>query len=149
MKGKKVIIGLLSLAMGIMILQQTYAYYSSQAQIQVLDYASMIRCDASISSVPVAQRGKFGYSEIKVTVKNYRDGDLTDVPFHYTIRIENSYGDNGLFGYNNVFNDTLTITDSMENDQTIDKDYIIQVKSVTGLSEYVDYRINLDCVQDN
>lgn len=147
MKNIKVFIGLLSIIVAIILIQNTYAYYFTDKEIDISSNGSSIYCSYDLDT-PISN-SKFGYSQFSVTVNNYSGDDITSEPFNYVLTIENDSGNNGLFGYENTFSDTLVFRGSMANTEKIDNEYIIQVRTVSGLREGVDYKIKLDCVQDN
>jgi len=149
MKRKRILILLLVVAVLVLIGHSTYAYYISRTQVTVSATASNIKCDAEIISIQ--EKSKLGYSQFKVVVKNYDSSDnITKRAFHYTLTIENNNGSNGVFGYNNSFNNSLTFTGDVTSTATkSDVGYVIQVKANSGLSENVDYKVKLNCIQDN
>lgn len=147
MKKKYLIIILFIIAAGV-ITHKTYSYYFMRMNVSVSSSSSNIICDAEIESVNNNEKSIYGYSEFKVIVKNYASTTVTGEPFDYTLTFENATGSSAIFGYNNEFDTDLTINGSMNNDQARDNYYIIQVKSLTGLSETINYKVTLDCVQD-
>lgn len=150
MNRKKIIIMLLVLAMVFIVGKETYAYYFSRTNVSVKANSSNIICDAVIGEVSSSEKSKFGYSEFKVTVKNYdSSNNLSKEPFGYKLIVENNGGTNGIFGYNHEFDSSLEITDTMNNSENSEKSYIIQVKSNSGISEDVGYKVKLNCTQQN
>lgn len=150
MNRKKIIIMLLVLTMIVIVGKETYAYYFSRTNVSVKADSSNVICDAAIGEVSQAEKGKLGYSEFKVTVKNYDTSDnVSKEPFSYTLTVENNNGNNGVFGYNNNFDSGVSITDTMTNSGKTDRDYIIQVKTSDGLGENVGYKVKLKCTQSN
>ena len=150
MKRKKIIIILFIFAMSLFVGKETYSYYISRFNVEVTSSSSNIICDADISEVNSNEKNKFGYSEFKVTVRNYDDSDVvTGENFNYTLSIINNDNSNGEFGYNNSFNSNLQLTGQMTNTSLDTNEYIIQVKSTSGLSENVSYKVLLNCTQTN
>ena len=148
MKKKSLLIILLSVFLLTIIVQKTYAYYISRTNITVSSTSSNVICDAEIQSVNNNEKGLFGYSEFKIVVKNNKDNKLTGEPFNYTLKVEDFSGSSAYYGYNNEFDSSLTIDGSLSNDTNKSDSYIIQVKSLSGLSENINYKVTLDCVQD-
>ena len=150
MNRKKIMIMLLVLAMVVIVGKETYAYYFSRTNVSVKATSSNIICDAVIGEVSQAEKGKLGYSEFKVIVKNYdTSGNLSKEPFSYTLKVDNNNGTNGVFGYNNNFDSGVSITDTMTNSEKTDKSYIIQVKTNNGLAGNIGYKVKLNCKQSN
>ena len=137
---------LIILVLGI-VAQQTYAYYSYNTNISVTSVGSSIKCDAELQEVTGSEKSIFGYSEFKVVVKNTENNELTGEAFDYTLTFEDTNNSNSVFGYNNEFNQDLTIHGFLLNDQATSDSYIIQVKSSDGLSTNANYKVNLNCVQ--
>ena len=127
----------------------TYSYYINIKNVTVTSNASNIKCDAEIVEVSSSEKSIYGYSEFKVVVKNYDEYDnVTGENFDYTLTIENDNGSSALFGYNNDnFQSSLTFNGSMTNASSTNNNYIIQVKSTSGLAENVNYKISLSCMQ--
>lgn len=148
---KKAIVYILSIALlSFVTIKGTYAYYTTNFKVKVSSTSSSVICDAVISNVTTAEKSKLGYSEFKVTVKNYdTSNNVTIEPFNYTLSIVNNDNSNGEFGYNNVFNNNLQLTGQMTNDSSTNNEYIIQVKTPSGLSENVSYKVLLNCTQTN
>ena len=140
----------LTIVLSLVVIKETYAYYTTNFNINVSSTSSNIICDAVISDVTSSEKSKLGYSEFKVTVKNYdTSNNLTIEPFNYTLSVVNNDNSNGEFGYNNVFNNNLQLTGQMTNDSSTNNEYIIQVKTPSGLSENVSYKVILNCTQTN
>lgn len=150
MESKKIVlIILLAIAIIFTIGKETYAYYVSNTKVTVTSTGSNIICDADITEVTQLEKNIFGYSEFKVVVKNYNSSNsISKEPFNYTLTVENNNGTNGNFGYNYSFNKNLVINDSLSSNTKDIKSYIIQVKSDTGLSENVNYKVKLNCFQN-
>ncbi len=150
MTRKKIIIILLTLTLTTITIKKTYSYYISRTSVNVKASSSDVKCDAEITNVSETEKNKFGYSEFKVVVKNYdNQNNLTNENFNYVLSIENSNESNGLFGYNNQFNNRVEITDSMSNNAQNSKSYIFQVKTEDGQSKNISYKVNLKCIQSN
>ena len=150
MKKKNLVIILLALAIIFAVGKETYAYYVSRTVVNVKSNSSNVICDAEITEVPNAEKTKLGYSEFKVIVKNHdSSNNITKEPFNYTLNIENNGTTNGVFGYNDTFNQNLEITGQMSNNTSTETGYIIQVKANSGLQETVNYKVKLSCVQTN
>ena len=151
MKKKPLFFILLVIMISFIVVKETYAYYVTNFNVNVSSTSSNVICDAVISNVTATEKSKLGYSEFKVTVKNYNSSnDLTTESFNYTLNIVNTNNSNGEFGYNNNnFNSSLELTGQMSNSTTEDNEYIIQVKTPNGLSENVDYKVLLNCTQTN
>ena len=140
----------LTIVLSLVVIKETYAYYTTNFNINVSSTSSNIICDAVISDVTSSEKSKLGYSEFKVTVKNYdTSNNVTIEPFNYTLSVVNNDNSNGEFGYNNVFNNNLQLTGQMTNDSSTNNEYIIQVKTPSGLSENVSYKVILNCTQTN
>lgn len=161
---KKVIIYILLITLTSFItIKETYAYFTTNFKVNVSSTSSNVICDAVISDVSPSEKSKLGYSEFKVTVKNYDESnELTRENINYTLVIENKNNSNGEFGYNNIFSngnglpqnvnigeDDIQIVGQMSNDSTIDNEYIIQVKTPSGTTENVSYKVMLKCSQAN
>jgi hypothetical protein len=141
---------ILIITISFIVIKETYAYYATNFNVNVSSTSSNIICDAEISNVTSSEKSKLGYSEFKVIVKNYNESNsITIEPFTYTLSIVNNDNSNGEFGYNNVFNNNLQLTGQMTNDRTTNNEYIIQVKTPSGLSENVSYKVLLNCTQTN
>ncbi len=150
MKNKPLFYILLVIMISFVVVKETYAYYVTNFNVNVSSTSSNLICDAVISNVTTAEKSKLGYSEFKVTVKNYNSSNnLTIEPFNYTLNIVNNNNSNGEFGYDNNFNSNLELTGQMSNSTTEDNEYIIQVKTPSGLSENVNYKVLLNCTQTN
>lgn len=150
MRKEKLIIILLALAMCTIVGKETYAYYISNMKVNIISTSSEVICDAEITEVPNAEKTKLGYSEFKVIVKNHdSSNNITKEPFNYTLNIENNGTTNGVFGYNDTFNQNLEITGQMSNNTSTETGYIIKVKANSGLQETVNYKVKLSCVQTN
>ena len=128
---------------------QTYSYYFRRMNVNVSSTSSDIKCDAEIQTVASDEKSIYGYSEFKVVVKNTEDNNVTGEPFNYVLTFENETGSDAIFGYNNEFSSDLSITGSLSNDQARTNSHIIQVKSNRGLSETINYKVNLSCTQQN
>lgn len=149
MKKKRIILlALIIFAMAI-ITKETYSYYIRNINVVASSTGSNIICDAIISEVTNNEKSIFGYSEFKVTVKNNKDNELSQNPFDYVITFENETGSDAIFGYNNEFDSDLSINGSLNNTANADDSYIIQVKSNNGLSESINYKVNVNCTQKN
>ena len=150
MKKKPLFFILLVFAISFIVVKETYAYYVTNFKVNVSSTSSNVICDAVISDVTSSEKSKLGYSEFKVTIKNYdTSNNVTVEPFNYTLSIVNNDNSNGEFGYNNVFNNNLQLTGQMTNDSSTNNEYIIQVKTPSGLSENVNYKVLLNCTQIN
>ena len=149
MKKKFIIIGALFVVVSIFVAHETYSYYFRRMKVNVTSTSSDIKCDAEIQTVSSSEKSIYGYSEFKVVVKNTESNALSGEPFTYTLTFENETGSDAIFGYNNEFSQNLSITGNLTNDQVRENGYIIQVKSNNGLSENIDYKVNLNCVQQN
>ena len=147
MKKRFLIIIVLFLFVFGLVLKKTYSYYYTNMDLTISSTGSDIKCDAEIQSVSSNEKSIYGYSEFKVVVKNSESNELTGEPFSYTLTFENNTGSDAIFGYNNVFDNNLTINGSLNNDQARTNSHIIQVKSNSGLSENISYKVNLNCVQ--
>ena len=146
MKRKYVIILLLFIAVFISLGYKTYSYYVTRFNVSVSSESANIICDAEIQ--PLAEKNMYGYSEFKVVVKNYNDSlNLTKEPFKYIITVENNNSSNGIFGYNNEFPNNLSIDGTLLNNSRNQNEHIIQVKSSNGLSENINYKVKVKCVQ--
>ena len=148
MKKKFIIIGALFVVVSIFVAHETYSYYFRRMKVNVSSASSDIKCDAVIQEVGNNEKSLFGYSEFKVVVKNNKNNELTGEPFNYSLKVEDFPGSSALYGYNNEFDSSLTIDGSLSNDTNKSNSYIIQVKSLSGLSENINYKVTLDCVQD-
>lgn len=150
MKKKHLIIYLLLVSIAIVIGYKTYSYYYGDLKVNVTSSGSNIVCDATISNVDSSEASKLGYTEFKVTVKNYDSSDnVSNESFSYTLSITNQDGSNGVFGYNNTFSTPLEINDTLSSSTKDEKEYIIQVKSNDGTSKTINYNVDLNCVQSN
>ena len=146
---KVVIIGALILVATLFIAQGTYSYYVRRMKVNVTSTGSNVKCDAEIVEVSSDEKSIYGYSEFKVVVKNTENDEVSGEPFNYTLTFENETGSDAIFGYNNEFSSDLSVTGSLANDQARTNSHIIQVKSNSGLSENINYKVNLSCVQQN
>lgn len=146
---KVVIIAALFVATTLFIAQGTYSYYIRRMKVNVTSTGSNVKCDAEIQEVSNNEKSIYGYSEFKVVVKNSESNSVTGEPFSYTLTFENETGSDAIFGYNNEFSQDLSVTGSLTNDQARTNSHIIQVKSNSGLSETINYKVNLSCVQQN
>lgn len=150
MNRKKIIFILLIATLIIIVGKETYSYYISRFNISINSTTSEVICDAEITEVSSSEKSKLGYSEFKVIVKNHdSSNNITKEPFNYTLNIENNGTTNGVFGYNNSFNENLEITGHMLNNTSTETEYIIQVKANSGLLETVNYKVKLNCIQTN
>lgn len=150
MKRKYIVIMLFFIALAAFIGTKTYSYYVGTINVSVSSQASNIICDAEILEVQTSEKNIYGYSEFKVRVKNYdSSNNVSSEPFDYTLTIENSDASNGEFSNNGAFSSSLVINNSITSSSKDSDDYIIQVKSSNGLSENVDYKASLSCVQKN
>ena len=132
---KVVLIAVLFVATSLFVAQQTYSYYFRRMKVNVSSTGSNgLWPNAGISSV---------------VVKNSESNSVTAEPFTYTLTFENETGSDAIFGYNNEFSQDLSVTGSLANDQARTNSHIIQVKSNSGLSETINYKVNLNCVQQN
>lgn len=147
MKNKKLLIIILSIVCLVTITYGTYSYYAMNFNVSVNGNTANLVCDAEIESVSNDEKSIFGYSEFKVVVKNNKDSTRTGLSFNYTLTFENKAGSDAIFGYNNEFDNNLTINGSMGSSSNETNTYIIQVKSNNGLSENIDYNVNLSCKQ--
>ena len=146
MKKKYIIIALI-VVFALVAINETYSYYYRRMSVNVTSTSSNIKCDAEIQEVTNSEKGIYGYSEFKVVVKNTENNELTGEAFDYTLTFEDTNNSNSVFGYNNEFNQDLTIHGFLSNDQARSDSYIIQVKSSNGLSTNAGYKVNLNCVQ--
>lgn len=148
MKKKQIVSILFIIALIVVVGFQTYSYYCARMNVSVSSTTANIICDAEIETVSNDEKSIYGYSEFKVKVKNHDSSTVSGVPFSYSITFENVSGSSAIFGYNNVFDADLTINGSINNDQSRDNYHIIQVKSTNGLSESINYKVNLNCTQN-
>lgn len=146
---KGIIIAALLIVATLFIANKTYSYYIRRMKVNVSSTGSNIKCDAEIQAVDNNEKSIYGYSEFKVVVKNTESNEVTGEPFTYTLTFENETGSDAIFGYNNEFSSDLSVTGSLANDQARSNSHIIQVKSNSGLSETINYKVNLSCVQQN
>ena len=146
---KGIIIATLLIVATVFIANKTYSYYIRRMKVNVSSTSSNIKCDAEIQAVDNNEKSIYGYSEFKVVVKNSENSEVTGEPFDYTLTFENETGSDAIFGYNNDFSSNLSITGSLANDEARTNSHIIQVKSNSGLSETINYKVNLSCVQHN
>ena len=146
---KGIIIAALLIVATLFIANKTYSYYFRRMNVNVSSTSSDIKCDAEIQTVASDEKSIYGYSEFKVVVKNTESNEVTGEPFTYTLTFENETGSDAIFGYNNEFSSDLSVTGSLANDQARSNSHIIQVKSNSGLSETINYKVNLSCVQQN
>ena len=144
---KKYIIVALIVVFALVAINKTYSYYYRRMSVNVTSTSSNIKCDAELQEVTGSEKSIYGYSEFKVVVKNTENNEVTGEPFNYTLTFEDTNNSNSVFGYNNEFNQDLTIHGFLLNDQATSDSYIIQVKSSNGLSSNVNYKVNLNCVQ--
>lgn len=136
-------------AVTLVAIKETYAYYIMTTNVSISSTGSNIICDAEIQNVNNNEKSIFGYSEFKVVVKNYNTNNRTTEPFDYVLTIENESGSAATYGYNNVFDTNLFINGTMPNDTNKDDSHIIQVKSNSGLSENINYKVKVNCIQKN
>ena len=146
MKTKKIIISVLVLIMSIVLVKETYAYYSSVISVGVNGNVPNLECEVDVSALSPSEVGIYGYAGLEVTVQNKSSENL---PFTYTLTIENDGGVNTLFSYNGVFDDHVTITGSIDNEDNTRDQYIIPVKPANGEGGDLYYSYNIKCVQDN
>lgn len=143
----------------------TYSYIRSNTKISITSEPTKFICEYDVKTNPL--KSKYGYSEILVTVKNYKIIDkngkeetvLSEVPFKYDINVYNSeYKDLdntiendviGQFGYNHNFTSNLTIKDKIVSTSKTDKVHKIQIKTNSNISEQVNYKVKVDCIQLN
>ena len=144
---KRYIIAALIVVLVLVAINETYSYYFRRMSVNVTSTSSNIKCDAELQEVTGSEKSIFGYSEFKVVVKNTENNELTGEAFDYTLTFEDTNNSNSVFGYNNEFNQDLTIHGFLSNDQARTDSYIIQVKSSNGLSTNADYKVNLNCVE--
>ena len=79
---------ILTIILGFVVVRETYAYYVTNFKVNVSSTSSNVICDAVISDVTSSEKSKLGYSEFKVTVKNYdTSNNVTVEPFNYTLSI--------------------------------------------------------------
>lgn len=151
MKKKTIIILLfVALAITLITIKESYAYYVMKTNISISSTSSNVICDAEIQSVNNNEKSIFGYSEFKVVVKNYdTSNNRTAEAFDYVLTVENESGSSAIYGYNNVFDSNLSINGTMSNDTNKDDSHIIQVKSNSGLSENINYKVKVNCIQKN
>ena len=149
MKKRLLIIAVLFIGVAVFAINKTYSYYYRRMGVNVASTSSNIKCDAEIQTVASNEKSIYGYSEFKVVVKNTEDNNVTGEPFNYVLTFENETGSDAIFGYNNEFSSDLSITGSLSNDQARTNSHIIQVKSNSGLSETINYKVNLSCTQQN
>ena len=128
------------------ITHETYAYYYRSMKVTVSSSGSDIKCNAFIEDVANEEKSIFGYSEFKVRVTNYEGDDLTSEPISYSITFENVDGD-AIYGTDNEFDSDLVINGTMGNSSEENDSYIIQVKSTSGSSETINYKVNVNCKQ--
>lgn len=150
MKKKTIFILFVVFAITLMTIKESYAYYIKKTSISISSTGSNITCDAEIQNVNSNEKSIFGYSEFKVVVKNYdTNNNRTAEAFDYVLTIENENGSSAIYGYNNVFDPNLSINGTMPNDTNKDDSHIIQVKSNSGLSENINYKVKVNCIQKN
>lgn len=149
-KTKIIVIGLLVLGICGIVIQQSYAYYATTHDFSVSDYSEGMNCSVYIDdNLYSGERSMFGYKTVKFIISyDYYSDD--GVPYDYTLTIENV--DNStdlLFGYNHVFNDHLTFTGTVDDANSSQAEYIVQIKSNNSsvYNSWVDYKYTLDCKQ--
>lgn len=144
---KKKIIIILLLFVVALSAYKTYSLLCSETTIDIKSNSSNIICDAEIAP----STNKFGYSEFKVIVKNYdTNNTITKQPFTYTINIEKTSSNYVFFGTNNTFsavNTPLTITGEVTSLTASTNEHIVQVKTDQAISENVEYKVSIDCMQ--
>ena len=149
MKKKVLIVLSLFLLVTAFAVNKTYSYYFRRMKVNVSSTSSNIKCDAEIQEVTNSEKSIYGYSEFKVVVKNSENNVVTGEAFDYTLTFENENNSDAIFGYNNSFSQDLSVNGSLGNSSASTNSHIIQVKSNNGLSENINYKVNLSCVQHN
>ena len=147
---RKIIIILLLLISIVFLGNKTYSYYIRNMSVTVTSTGANVICDAEIVEVENSEKSIYGYSEFKVLVKNYNSSnELTKEPIKYILTIEEVGTNNAQFGYNNEFNNNLSINGTISNDMRRYNSHIIQVKTSNGLSQNINYKAKVKCIQNN
>lgn len=143
---KKSIIIILLLIFTILFANGTYSYYVAKFSRtkESNKKTSYVTCDFDYSIDN--SHNKWGYQEIKVIVKNYDSSQTSLHKLNYIITVENVDGE-ALFGYNNVFSENATASGSFTTTSSETSTHYFQIKSVSGLAEDVNFKINLECKQ--
>lgn len=147
---RKIILILLLLTIVLISGNITYSYYIRNMHVTIVSTSANVICDAEIAEVENSEKSIYGYSEFKVIVKNYNSSNLlTKEPIKYVLTFEEDNTSNAVFGYNNEFNDNLSINGTISNDMRRYNTHIIQVKSKNGSSQNINYKAKVKCIQDN
>ena len=171
MRKKIIILLVLALTLTIVV-TESYSYYKSKTTVNVTTSGSKVICVAEVDNKK-NYKSKYGYAEIKLNIKNYvvleeEDGvekkvAISPLPFDYKVKVTNyDFKDDddliqndieGIFGYNHKFpdeNEDLIFTGSINN--TANKttnEHRIQVKTDKDITEEVNYKIEVECIQRN
>ena len=147
---RKIILILLLLFIALIGGNITYSYYVRNMNVTIVSTGANVICDAELAEVENSEKSIYGYSEFKVIVKNYNSSNsLSKEPIKYVLTVEGVNSPTAQFGYNNEFNNNLSINGTIDNDMRRYNTHIIQVKSSNGLSENLNYKVKVKCVQSN
>ncbi len=155
-RAKKIyVIGALLLAI-ITATTLSYALYQREVDVDVTTISGEMICDIEVDTNDNYIENNEAYFYIYVKNFENRDGinylSATDVD--YTITIENTGSDQGLFRYVDEEGnsseegvETLTIENSIGNDEEMTKRIRIYVSGTNDLEQNVDFKVSLDAVQ--
>ncbi len=150
----KIIIILLIAVCSIVIFPTTLTLYKEKTQVSVTTKSGELIYDVIIDNLDnpyMDDERETPY--FFITVRNYKNGGLTDVDIDYSLTITNKYDNVGLFSYEidseteSTASDHLTITGSLEKGEQAYKTYKVYVYSNRMEQTTVNYQVNYEITQ--
>ena len=131
---------------------KSYSNYKKKVNININDKTGNLVCDASLDN-PGTYVSDDGWAYFKVTIKNFNNEKITEVPLEYNLNItsvnnSNAYYRYSIDNYTSEFSPSI-ITNNYQlpagTEQT--KEIIVEVKTDSNNSSDIDFNVDVNCYQ--